>query len=80
MKNQNTALWGIRVFALGYVVYLMVDLVLGHRRGEVDIPGSVLYPVVALLGLGVLAVGIWLYRTWKRERQTSEDSDETEEP
>ena len=76
-------MFGIRLIASAFVLYLLWGVIRGYIEGGPEAPSLTLLIVsIVLLGGGAIAVAITAYRTWKKAKaaaqMTQEEIDQVE--
>ena len=67
-RNPNSAVM-FRLLAVGYVVYLCIQMVQIYLEGGPDAPSlAILIISVAALGIGAAILGVLTYKEWKRNK------------
>lgn len=68
-RNPNNAVM-FRLLAVGYVIYLCVQMIQTYTAGGPDAPSlGMLIFGVGLLGTGAACLGILSYKEWKRNKE-----------
>ena len=68
-KNPGnpTTMIGFRALAIGYVLWILKDLVQAYIAGGEEAPSlPMLIGAIAVLGTGCVVIGIMSYRQWKQ--------------
>ena len=81
--SEANRVFGIRLIASAFVLYLLWGVIQGYIEGGPEAPSLTLLIVsIVLLGGGAIAVAITAYRTWKKAKaaaqMTQEEIDQVE--
>ena len=72
--NPNAAL-PLRLLAIGYLVYLIYQMVQSYAAGGADAPsGAGFWIGVIALSLGTLLIAVLTYRQWRQQKEPAQDT------
>ena len=75
--SEANRVFGIRLIASGFVLYLLWGVIQGYIAGGPEAPSLTLLIVsIVLLGGGAIAVAVLAYRTWKKAKAAAQMTQE----
>lgn len=73
--NNGGRVFVLRMVALAFVLYMLINVIVAYFQGGTDAPSIVEVVVgIVVLGGGSIAVGLFSYRTYVREKKAADEA------